>query len=259
MSARITAMYFSPTHTTGRIVTRFSHTLSSKLSINVQEISLTLPPSRDRSYTFGSGDILVFGFPVYGGRVPKILETTLKNIRSNGAIAIILAVYGNCAYEDALVEANDLLVANGFLVVSAGAFIGEHSFTPNVGTNRPDEEDFRTASEFAELMAVRILKNRIKQIEVDGHRPIKKRNPALHVAPKTTSSCTKCMLCSNNCPAGVIGTKSPVVIAAGCIYCFSCVKICPVHAKYFDDPAILNSIQWLEQNFVQRREPEMFI
>lgn len=81
-----------------------------------------------------------------GGRIPLLLEPVIKN--KNGNPAVIMAVYGNRDFDDAILEARDIFTEKGFKVVSAGAFIGEHSYTKNVGTGRPDTEDQKRA-EFA--------------------------------------------------------------------------------------------------------------
>ena len=46
--------------------------------------------------------------PVYAGRVPALAVERLKDIKTNGVKCVIVAVYGNRAYEDALVEMQDV-------------------------------------------------------------------------------------------------------------------------------------------------------
>ena len=46
--------------------------------------------------------------PVYAGRVPAIAVERLKGIKTSGVKCVIVAVYGNRAYEDALVEMQDV-------------------------------------------------------------------------------------------------------------------------------------------------------
>ena len=71
-------------------------------------------------------------------------------MKSNGAPAIIVCVYGNRDYDDALLELKDIIEDKGFKVVSAAAFIAQHSIFPQVGMNRPDENDMKLAVEFSE-------------------------------------------------------------------------------------------------------------
>ena len=46
--------------------------------------------------------------PVYAGRVPAFAVERLKGIKTSGVKCVIVAVYGNRAYEDALVEMQDV-------------------------------------------------------------------------------------------------------------------------------------------------------
>lgn len=46
--------------------------------------------------------------PVYAGRVPALAVERLKGIKTSGVKCVIVAVYGNRAYEDTLVEMQDV-------------------------------------------------------------------------------------------------------------------------------------------------------
>lgn len=58
---------------------------------------------------------------------------------------------------------------------------------------------------------------------------------------------------------GSIDYGNPSVVSGICIKCQACIKICPDHAKYFDDPAFLSHVEMLEQNYMRKAENEMFI
>ena len=51
-----------------------------------------------------------------------------------------VVLFGNRNYDDALIELRDLLQADGFGCIAAGAFVGEHSFSRTLGAGRPDGE-----------------------------------------------------------------------------------------------------------------------
>lgn len=46
--------------------------------------------------------------PVYAGRVPALAVERLKGMKTSGVKCVIVAIYGNRAYEDALVEMQDV-------------------------------------------------------------------------------------------------------------------------------------------------------
>ena len=66
-------------------------------------------------------DLTVISMPVYAGRVPAMAVERLKGIEANGARCVIIAVYGNRAYEDALVEMQDVATGIGFRVMAPAA------------------------------------------------------------------------------------------------------------------------------------------
>ena len=46
----------------------------------------------------------------------------------------------------------DLLTEKGFLVTAAAACLGEHSYTTQIATGRPDEADLAWAKEFGQKL-----------------------------------------------------------------------------------------------------------
>ena len=98
-------IYFSPTGTTRTVVERIADASSADLLLaNTVSINLTPAASRNRPVVDLSNGFAVIGTPVYGGRVPPEAASRLRLIRSMNMPAAIVVVYGNRAYEDALVE-----------------------------------------------------------------------------------------------------------------------------------------------------------
>lgn len=254
----IHAMYVSPTHTTQKVVTEVAKEMAAKTGGELKEINATLPEERANSFAFSSDDILVFGLPVYGGRIPGFTEDMITNMKGDNTKVVLCAVYGNRHFDDALLEMRDLLHKNGFVTVAAGAFIGEHSFTDKVGTARPDEKDLQQAREFGQKAADKATNGSLEQIEVYGNNPYKERGPAAPVAPRTTDDCYDCMLCAKGCPVGAISFDNPREVDPNkCVKCCACVRVCPVNAKTFDDK-LAQSVAFLEGKCADRREPEFF-
>ena len=258
---RLTLMYFSPTHTTKKIVGAVGKVFFEKLLCETRIADLTPLAARMRTYAFREEDVLIFGAPVYGGRVPPLLVSFLKGLQGNGARAVALSVYGNRDYDDALAETCGLLKGAGFCVCAAAAFIGEHSYTCEVGKGRPDAEDLLAASAFALTAYEKISagKEIVKQLR--GEEPYKEYSPFL-LAPKKAPSadaakCTHCGACIAACP--VCNLAADLSDQGRCIACAACVKGCPQHARAFDDAAVLAAKERLEKNCTARRNPEFFI
>ena len=127
---KITTVYFSATYTTHRIV---GH-LAKRLSEEVTECDITNQAPAKEVF-ISKDEVLVVGIPVYAGRVPEMAVERIRQFKGEGTPAIAVAVYGNRDYDDALLELSDLLSENGFQVISAGAFIAQHSIFPKVGAS----------------------------------------------------------------------------------------------------------------------------
>lgn len=259
MNGTIQTLFFSPTQSSKKIALAIADLLAANLGAKKKVQDLTLPQGRTQSAVCGPEDALVFAFPVYGGRVPHLLEATLAGLEGRGAPAVAAAVYGNRDYDDALLEATDLLTERGFKVIAAGAFIAEHSLTSKVGTGRPDAADMRIVTDFARAAANKIVAGKPGIVTVKGQRPYKERSAAAPVSPKTGDGCTDCMICVAGCPVGVISDDNPRLVNQGCIRCFACVKSCPEGAKYFDDEKIAQFRAMLESKCTARKEPELFL
>jgi len=271
MYETINALYFSATDTTKKVVSgiaqKISETMASEITLNT--IDFTLPRVRLQPVSFSDQDIVIIGVPVYAGRVPNVLLKYLNSITGNGAIAVPVVVYGNRNYDDALIELKDILEFNGFQVIAAGAFIGEHSFSITLAKNRPDERDMAIVDYFTtQIHAKLTTQEDLQAIVVNGNQPYRKHyvpktkdgSPAdiRKVMPKTNSNCIDCKLCVNVCPMGSIDAEDVSKLNGICIKCGACIKKCPTQAKYYDDQDYLRHKQELEIEFATRREPELF-
>lgn len=259
MNELLTALYFSPTHGSRKLTRTIAGALALALRRKRRDIDLTASTARNKAYSFGSDEVLVLGFPVYGGRVPAVLTETFAQLSGKETPVIIVATYGNRDYDDALLEARNMLTQNGFVVIAAGAFIAEHSFSRLVGANRPDAEDLEIALSFAKRIVMKILYGTLDAIVVKGNTPYKEHSAGLQDEVKTSDECTECMLCAHNCPSGCINEHNPrLTVSDTCIHCCACVKFCPVHAKSFESEKMAYFTTFLEKNCIVRKEPELF-
>ena len=225
-------IYFSATNTTRKIVSAVSQGIRTEKSRNYDLL-------RDNKLTANipATEIALFGIPVYSGRVPSIITDSLRNFKGNHTPAIIVCVYGNRDFEDALLELRDIVEANGFVVISAGAFIAQHSIFPQVAKGRPDAEDLNAAVLFGKK-SMNILQNEKKlsaslQIAIKGNFPYRKIK-TIPLTPKKNTHCNSCGLCAKQCPTQAIDFTNPKKInKQSCISCAHCISICPRKATYF--------------------------
>lgn len=259
MFRNVYAAYFSPTGTTCHIATEVAEALAQEERANLRTIDFTPAGQRPADVACNADDVLVFGFPVYAGRVPELLLEKIERFSGTDTPAIVIGLYGNRDYDDALVEAADLLTAQGFTVVAAGAFIGEHSMTAKVAAGRPDADDLAVARQFGLDAAKRLVAGAMGTPAIKGNRPYKNRPAPADIRPLTTDDCTSCGICVERCPLGIIDADDPTLVNAGCIRCNACVKSCPERAKYFDNEMTNKITAMLETNCMARKEPELFL
>ena len=128
---KIYEITFSPTGGTKRV----ADFLSNKLSRDITDIDLSNENVDLNKYSLTNEDTVLIAVPSYSGRVPSTAAKRIAKIQGNGAKAIIVCVYGNRAYEDTLIELQDIMQQAGFIVISAIAAIAEHSIV-TIALNR---------------------------------------------------------------------------------------------------------------------------
>ena len=76
------AAFFSATDTTKQVVTRIAARLAEQTGAALSVYDFTLPADRKDPKTFTAGDLVVFGTPVYAGRVPNLLIRFVAAVHS---------------------------------------------------------------------------------------------------------------------------------------------------------------------------------
>lgn len=263
----LTLAYFSPTGTTRKILNGIAEGFGIE---SVEQIDLTLPQEKLPAQDSIGNRLVLLGAPVYEGRVSKTAVPRLKQLKAGNTPAVIVVVYGNRDFEDALLELTDLSREMGFLPIAGGAFIGEHAFaTPErpMANGRPDDTDIALARAFGSKIRDKL--NGLSAIDASslitppGNRPyIDRDRSALEDRAATTRAdlCALCGDCAAVCPVGAITVKESVETDnMACILCNACVKNCPEGARRVEDPMINKIATWVSKNFQARREPVVFI
>lgn len=228
----INLVYFSATNTTKKVV----RTVAGQFTGKISEYNIT-QTSVDKDVVMDKGNLLIVGMPVYAGRIPASSLESLNRFKGNGTPAIIICVYGNRDYDDALLELKDIVENNGFKAVSAGAFVAQHSIFPKVGEDRPDKQDIEKIKEFANK-TVRLLDsviniNTLSDFTIKGNKPYKVPGK-IPLQPKGNKKCNQCGTCVKQCPVHAIPTDNPRRTDKDkCISCGRCIFVCNQDARHY--------------------------
>ncbi len=156
-----------------------------------------------------SDSLAVIATPVFEGVIPDIAIERMKEIQGNHANCVVIAVYGNRAYDDGLIQLKKIPPSYAVSMLSPPLqAVAEHSIMRQFGSGRPDEEDSKELKKFAEEILEKLSSD--KELSTDYFVPGSheyKRLGNLSVVPKANASCTGCGKCAEACPTGAINKK----------------------------------------------------
>jgi ferredoxin len=262
---QVKLIYFSATGTTQKVLESVARGITAE---DVGHINLTLPEGAQQTISPFSDELVIIGAPVYGGRLPVDAVNRFKQLKACKTLAVLIVVYGNRAFEDALLELKNVSIELGFKPVAGGAFIGEHSFatedTP-IANGRPDSQDLQIAMDFGEKIKAKVTAlqspDAKMNLKIPGRFPYMAGGArSMAVSPVTKEdTCTVCGTCAGVCPTAAISLNGSVATEMEqCIRCCACIKSCPTGARVMEDNMMKNIAKGLSQYFSYPQEPRIF-
>lgn len=245
--------HFSPTGSTAMIANR----LGAALADAVTGYDLTGQTLEARS--FDGAALAVVAVPVYMGRVPTRAAEALRLCSGNGMPCVSVAVCGNRAIDDALLELNDILAEQGFTVIASGGFVGQHALAAEIAAGRPDTADLAVLDGFAAAVLEATARGSVSgPPKVPGNRPYRTL-PSPAAVPVVSNLCIACGECAQRCPVAAISMNDFRSTDQGkCILCMRCVQRCPVGARAL--PAeFREKLQAYMQRYKARLEPKTYL
>lgn len=271
---KVWAVYFSATDTTKKTVLTIADEAARLLGAEREDYDFTLPGMRENGFAAGKDDLVIFGTPVYAGRVPNVLLKYLATIQGNGALAVPVVLFGNRNFDDGLIELRDILENTGFHTVAAAAFVGEHSFSKTLAAGRPDADDMKEALAFAGKIAEKVKGlpegEAPAPVEVEGvphpyrgyYQPRDRKGVSIDirkVKSLVSDACDDCKICADVCPMGSISHENVREYTGICIKCGACIKKCPKQARYYEDEGYLYHQHELEEGYTCRAAISLFL
>ncbi len=262
---KIKLIYFSATGTTQKILESIAKGIDVE---DVEHINLTLPENAQKTIQPFSDELVIMGAPVYGGRLPVDAINRFKQLKATKTLTVLVVLYGNREFEDALLEFKNLTIELGFIPVAGGAFIGEHSFATEdspIANGRPDIQDVQKAMDFGGKIKDKVVALEYPDAQIDLVVPGRFPYEASGARPMPVSPvikeevCTVCGTCANVCPTAAISINDIVTTELErCIRCCACIKNCPADARFFEDNMMETITKWLNENCSARKEPQVF-
>lgn len=223
-------------------------------------------------------DLIIMGTPVYYLDAPGNVRDWLKDIPSiDGTPVAAYSTFGGPGdnqYNTAWYLLQ-LMAEKGGVPAGIAAFGNMSTFAPtwSMGNekrilkyrDRPNEEIYRQVRGFAEqvLATVRggaapVIKKEYYAGEfLKGSFQVKLTKLMITRHQIDRERCTKCGICVEKCPVGVIDMETPFIDRKGCIACMGCVNNCPVQAidMVFLGKKVYGFGDFMKKHAITIREP----
>ncbi|MBR1785393.1 MAG: 4Fe-4S dicluster domain-containing protein [Bacteroidales bacterium] len=256
----ITAVFFSPCSGTAGRVGLLCSALAQRLGLPVRRVDYTLPAARVQLPPFGPYELVVWGSPVYAGRLPNKLKDYVEaSLRGEGSPFVGLVTFGNRSHGDALSELVGLARRGGLRPIGAAALAMPHVFSALIAAGRPTAADDEGLLRFADAVAEAVVGG------VGCLPPFGNESPDAYYTPlrvdgsparflKATPQadvrlCTRCGLCATVCPMGSVSMEGLPRFGGVCIKCQACISACRRGALSFADGDFRSHVAMLEQTF----------
>ena len=245
---KIGLVYFSATHVTKTYAEVMRDELLGR-GCEAQLIDVTGYSARQAPLPVDNFDDFIFGFPVFADFAPSVINEWIPTLDGRGKRCATFFTYGARTTGYAHFHTKLLLEKAGFRVLFSAEFLGRHTFNVagwRVLPDRPDEQDFGIAREFAALAIERFSQESLAAFALQkpfrynatvgqlGRRRKSTERGWCHPV-RFLEACSMCRRCETECPSQAFDADAGLSDPVRCIECMHCVYICPDGALKADD------------------------
>jgi flavodoxin/NAD-dependent dihydropyrimidine dehydrogenase PreA subunit len=268
---KILIIIFSATGNTAKIAEVIQQELK-QLGADIEEKDITSYDDRNDPLDLTPYHAVVFGFPIYARRAPRIVREWLDTLDGQGKLCATFFTYGGFTVHPIHFSTREILENRGFDLVSSAEFLAKHTF--NIGgwsamENRPNESDLGIAREFANQTYKRFVgedpgrpdefdKTELTQEKLDEEEKL----PLLAITQlpsRMGADCSMCMICEELCPTHAMNAEmGEVSEKEKCIACLRCIDNCPEDVLSINDlrpvwPLALDMTKETEESVRKKR------
>jgi len=241
----IAIIYFSGTGNTLKIKNIIKEELI-KLNNEIKEFNLANRSMRENLHDFKPFDAIMFGFPIYYWRAPRLVREWLATKEGNNSKCSVFFTYGGAHIGTAHQNIKRILDSINFKLIASAEFLAKHTFNVagfNFMADHPNEEDISIAREFATISFQKFLEQKTTTISFDSPIKSEEEVDSLEVMFRRATPtpyidgdlCTECGLCEKICPTGAMEIKKHKAKRSYCIRCLRCLSSCPESAIIMPD------------------------
>ncbi|MCT4618272.1 MAG: EFR1 family ferrodoxin [Marinisporobacter sp.] len=238
--------FFSATGNTKKIAKVIQKKLHDS-NISVTMLDITSYSSRKEEISLSQYDAVVFGFPIYSMRAPRVCREWLETLDGRGMKCSVFFTYGGFGKDPAHYFIKKLLEKQNFKLVSTAEFLGAHTFNRSgwkAVIDRPNQSDFEVAQDYILKTVRRFLGDDLNELG-EFEKPLydvkqfdqaeKYRFGLITKLPtKDSKNCSMCGLCEKLCPTNAMDMKKGIANNR-CIACFRCIANCPDGVLHTND------------------------
>ena len=242
-------IYLSPHGTTKKAIDALAVSLNEN-GVSSDIYNLSECDNKNIMAKLADYPLIVLGSPTYFHHAPAVFTDFINNMpdASKDQSVVLLSSFGGVSSGVILYDLAKILHRKNYNLIGGIQVLTEHCLTfQEVDTfysGHPNKKDVDAIKTFGKEISAR-LKNRIRTkyspsdfndkpfiLNVMDDRVVNLKNfvwamPGIKV---NQSLCNRCAVCFKNCPTNNIQLDKAAVHGGNCIYCYSCVRTCPVHA-----------------------------